>query len=104
MKRAGYFEPQVAQLEIRGGGLPMNYFGDVILAKPIIRSQFAIGYSGSGRMEQASEFRAVSDDGQEFDLQPKVITAFLVGLKSKIKAFAVCRARSPSGARPVMPW
>jgi putative ABC transport system permease protein len=32
-----------------------------------------------------------AEDARRFDLQPKVITAFLVGLKSKIKAFAVQR-------------
>jgi putative ABC transport system permease protein len=32
-----------------------------------------------------------AEDARRFDLQPKVITAFLVGLKSKIKAFAVLR-------------
>jgi putative ABC transport system permease protein len=32
-----------------------------------------------------------AEEARRFDLQPKVITAFLVGLKSKIKAFAVQR-------------
>jgi putative ABC transport system permease protein len=32
-----------------------------------------------------------AEEARSFDLQPKLITAFLVGLKSKIKAFAVQR-------------
>jgi putative ABC transport system permease protein len=32
-----------------------------------------------------------AEDARRFDLQPKIITAFLVGLKSRIKAFAVQR-------------
>jgi putative ABC transport system permease protein len=37
------------------------------------------------------ELKVSAEDARRFDLQPKLITAFLVGLKSKIKAFAVQR-------------
>jgi putative ABC transport system permease protein len=43
-----------------------------------------------------------AEDARRFDLQPKVITAFLVGLKSKIKAFAVQRFVNEYGEEPLL--